>query len=131
MAKCLALYARVSSDGQSVHSQLDALRAYADRRGGAFIEYVDHAVSGRRSSRPALDSMLVALRRRELEVVVVVRLDRLARSLAHMAQLGDEFHALGVELVRWCTTRSGLETGQLERLPSDTNRGFASLPVAL
>ncbi len=37
-------------------------------------------------------------RRREHDAVVVVRLDRLARSLAHMARPGEELRALGVEL---------------------------------
>ncbi len=43
-------------------------------------------------------------RRREHDAVVVVRLDRLARSLAHMARLGEELRALGVELLWGLTT---------------------------
>ena len=95
----LALYARVSTEDQHPDAQLAPLREYAHRRGTETIEFVDRGVSGRRSSRPELDQMLKAARRREVEAVVVVRLDRLARSLAHMAQLGEEFQQLGVELV--------------------------------
>ncbi len=95
----LALYARVSTEDQHPDAQLAPLRDYAERRGTEAIEFVDHGVSGRRSSRPELDRMLKAARRREVDAVVVVRLDRLARSLAHMAQLGEEFQQLGVELV--------------------------------
>ncbi len=36
--------------------------------------------------------------------MVVVRLDRLARSLAHMARLGEELRALRVELLWGLTT---------------------------
>jgi DNA invertase Pin-like site-specific DNA recombinase len=97
--KPLALYARVSTDDQNVDGQLTPLREYAQRRDVEAIEFVDSAVSGRRSSRPALDHLLKAVRRREVSAVVVVRLDRLARSLTHMAQLGEEFRELGTELV--------------------------------
>ena len=52
---------------------------------------------GRRRSRPAFDKMMRAARRREIEVVV--RLDRLARSLGHLAQVVEELSDLGIELV--------------------------------
>jgi len=132
-SKAVALYARVSTGGQTVEAQLPALRDYAARllgqpapsstrpakpqvaqeeSGSVSVaaevrEYVDHAVSGRRTSRPALDALMAAARRRELSHVVVVRLDRLARSLAHMAALGDELRDLGVELV---SLREGIDT---------------------
>jgi hypothetical protein len=51
-----------------------------------FEEFVDGGVSGRKRNRPALDRLMKAARRRDLDAVVVVRLDRLARSLAHMAR---------------------------------------------
>ena len=43
--------------------------------------------------------MMRACRNREVSAVVVVRLDRLARSLVHMARLGEELGELGIELV--------------------------------
>ena len=95
----LALYVRVSTDDQNPDAQLGPLREYAERRGADAIEFIDRGIGGRRSSRPFLDHMLKAVRRREVGAVVVVRLDRLARSLAHMTRLGEEFQQLGVELV--------------------------------
>ncbi len=95
----LALYARVSTGDQHPEAQLAPLHDYARRRGAEAIEYVDKGISGRKATRPALDAMLAACRRRELDGVVVVRLDRLARSLVHMAKLGEELSALDVELV--------------------------------
>jgi DNA invertase Pin-like site-specific DNA recombinase len=95
----LGLYARVSTKDQDPEGQLRELREYAARAGASAVEFIDHGISGRRARRPALDRLLRALRRRELDGVVVVRLDRLARSLAHMAQLGEELQGLGVQLV--------------------------------
>ncbi len=105
--KPIALYARVSTDDQHSEIQLSELRAYAERRGVEAIEYVDNGVSGRRHRRPALDRVLRAARRQEVSAVVVVRLDRLARSLAHMARLGEELKELDVELV---SLREGIDT---------------------
>jgi DNA invertase Pin-like site-specific DNA recombinase len=94
----LALYARVSTTDQHLDPQLDELRAYAARRGCDVSEFSD-VLSGKRSARPGLDALLGAARRRQVDGVVVVRLDRLARSLADLARLGDELSSLGVELV--------------------------------
>ena len=103
----IALYARVSTDDQHPEAQLAELRAYAKRRRVQTIEYVDRGVSGRRKRRRALDQMLQAARRQDVSAVVVVRLDRLARSLANMARLGEELQALGVELV---SLHEGIDT---------------------
>jgi DNA invertase Pin-like site-specific DNA recombinase len=80
-------------------AQLAPLRSYANRCGLEALEYVDHGISGRRRSRPAFDAMLKAARRREVDCIIVARLDRMARSLAHMATLGEELNELGVKLV--------------------------------
>lgn len=98
MPKHLALYARVSTGGQKLEPQLEPLRDYAERRGGRVREYVDHA-SGAKARRPGVDALMAACRRREVEAVVVVKLDRLARSVAHLVDLSREFEALGVGLV--------------------------------
>ena len=103
----IALYARVSTDDQHSEIQLTELRDYAKRRGVEAVEYVDHGVSGWKHRRPALDRVLRAARRQEVSAVVVVRLDRLARSLASMARLGEELRELDVELV---SLREGIDT---------------------
>lgn len=95
----LALYARVSTHEQTVAPQLDALRTYTLNRGGAAEEYVDQGVSGARDRRPALDRLLADARRRRFDVLVVVKLDRLARSVRHLTELAAELDALGVGLV--------------------------------
>ncbi len=89
----VALYARVSTDGQSVNAQLAELREVADRRGWAIAhEYTDKGISGAkgRDKRPALDAMLKASTRREFDMVAAWSVDRLGRSLQHLvAGLGD------------------------------------------
>ena len=94
-----ALYARVSTSEQTPENQLQALRAFATARGWASTEFIDHGVSGAKEKRQGLDAMLADVRRRKLDVVVVTKLDRLARSTHHLVTLGKEFQALGVDLV--------------------------------
>ena len=94
-----ALYARVSTGDQDPEMQLRELREYAERRGWEAEEYVDQAVSGAKKSRPALDELMAAARRRKLDAVAVWRFDRFARSTVQLILALDEFRALGVDFV--------------------------------
>ncbi len=95
-----AIYARCSTTDQSVGPQLDALRAYAVARNLEVVdEFLDEGFSGARDRRPALDRLMPAAKRREFETLVVVKLDRLARSTRHLTALAAELEALGVDLV--------------------------------
>jgi DNA invertase Pin-like site-specific DNA recombinase len=65
--------------------QLDELHAYCERRGFEVTEeYIDSAISGSRESRPALDRLFAAARRRKFDAVLVYRYDRFARSLRQL-----------------------------------------------
>jgi DNA invertase Pin-like site-specific DNA recombinase len=75
----VALYARVSTSEQSLDPQLDALRKYADARGWDPGEFLDHGQSGRSDQREGLKALLEAARRRQVDAVAVVKLDRLGR----------------------------------------------------
>jgi DNA invertase Pin-like site-specific DNA recombinase len=60
--KRAAIYCRVSTihHGQSVDMQLHDLRKLAEQRGFQIVkEYSDQGISGSKSSRPALDAMLL------------------------------------------------------------------------
>jgi DNA invertase Pin-like site-specific DNA recombinase len=98
-AKRVALYARVSTTGQTAENQLLALRSFAAARGWGVAEFVDHGQSGAKERRPALDALLEAVRSRRVDVVACVKLDRLARSVHHLVGMVREFEALGVDLV--------------------------------
>jgi len=99
--KRVAIYARVSTDGQTPDNQLQELRAVAKRAGWHFAgEYVDHAVSGAkgRDQRPALDRLLKAVTRREVDLVAAWSVDRLGRSLQHLISFLDELHGQRIDL---------------------------------
>ena len=95
----VAVYARVSTTDQTPENQLAALRAFAAARGWGVIEFIDHGISGAKERRPALDALLVDARKRKIDVVACVKLDRLARSVRHLVTLAQELEALGVDLV--------------------------------
>jgi DNA invertase Pin-like site-specific DNA recombinase len=97
--KVVALYARVSTTGQTAENQLLALRAFATARGWMVSEFVDQGQSGAKEKRPALDAMLAAVRARKVDAVACVKLDRLARSVHHLVAMVREFEALRVDLV--------------------------------
>ena len=99
MTKRCAIYARVSTSSQTTDNQLQALRAFVAARGWEPVEYIDQGISGAKERRPALDAMLAAVRARKVDVVAVVKLDRLARSTRHLVTLAAELEALRVDLV--------------------------------
>lgn len=103
----IAIYVRVSTDKQSHDSQLGELREYCGRRGwkGA-TEYAD-VISGAKFTRTGLDKLMGEVRRGRVDAVVCYKLDRLGRSLAHLAQICAELAAHGVALV--CTSQ-GIDT---------------------
>jgi DNA invertase Pin-like site-specific DNA recombinase len=96
-----ALYARVSTNdkGQDTETQLVPLRRVAEGRGWEATEYVDEGVSGSTASRPALDRLLADVRAGRVDVVVVARFDRFARSTSHLLSALDEFRSMGVDFV--------------------------------
>jgi DNA invertase Pin-like site-specific DNA recombinase len=99
--KTAALYARVSTrNHQDPETQLIMLRDYARQRDiENAIEYVDVGISGKRDRRPALDRLVGDVKSRRIDVVVVTRFDRFARSTKHMVTMLDEFRSLGVEFI--------------------------------
>jgi DNA invertase Pin-like site-specific DNA recombinase len=95
----VAIYTRVSTDKQTHDSQLNELREYCLRRNWAnAVEYAD-VISGAKFSRHGLDKLMADVRRGKLDVVVCFKLDRLGRSLAHLAQIVGELTAHRVALV--------------------------------
>ena len=99
--KRAAIYARVSTHNcQNPEMQLDELRAYCKKRGWSVAgEFVDKGVSGSKEHRPALDRLLSMCRKRSMDVVVVYRYDRFARSLRQLVNALEEFRALGIDFI--------------------------------
>lgn len=97
----IAVYCRVSTLlGQSLDNQLVPLREYCERRGFDLVaEYCDEGQSGAKVKRPELDRMMRDARARKFKVLVVARLDRLGRNVAHLLSVVTELHSLGITFV--------------------------------
>jgi len=93
------LYARVSTnDQQTLPMQSRAMREYAARRGWAIAVNVREVGSGA-AKREARDKLLESARRREIDVVLVWRLDRWGRSVTDLLATLQELEHLGVGFV--------------------------------
>jgi DNA invertase Pin-like site-specific DNA recombinase len=96
----VAVYARVSCSDQTPRAQIDELRALSAQRGWRIIgEYVDQAVSGSKDRRPELDKLMADVHRGKVDVVLVWKFDRFARSLKHLITALEDFRVRGVEFV--------------------------------
>jgi DNA invertase Pin-like site-specific DNA recombinase len=95
----VGLYARVSTqDQQTIPMQTRALREYATRRGWTIALQVKEIGSGA-SQRERREQLLEAARRREIDVVLVWRLDRWGRSVTDLLASLQELEHLGVGFV--------------------------------
>src|ERR1700691_317526 len=93
------LYARVSTfDQHTIPLQIRALREYAVRRGWTIAMQVKEVGSGA-AQRELREKLLDAARRREIDVVLVWRLDRWGRSVADLLATLQELEHLGVGFV--------------------------------
>jgi putative DNA-invertase from lambdoid prophage Rac len=95
----VGLYARVSTiDQQTIPLQIRAMREYATKRGWTVAAQVKEIGSGA-SQRQLREQLLEAARRREIDVVLVWRLDRWGRSLPDLVTTLEELNHLGVGFV--------------------------------
>jgi len=95
----VGLYARVSTnDQQTLPMQSRAMREYAVRRGWTIVVQVREVGSGA-AKREAREKLLEAARRREIDVVLVWRLDRWGRSVTDLLATLQELEHLGVGFV--------------------------------
>jgi DNA invertase Pin-like site-specific DNA recombinase len=90
-------YLRVSTEEQTTDNQALELRAYAERAGHEIVaEFID-VESGSKSDRQGLNSLLDAASRKEFDIVLFVRLDRITRlGASHMHAFFDRLDAYGV-----------------------------------
>lgn len=97
-----ALYARVSTalkyDRQDPATQLLPLREFCERRSWpVHAEYIDDLSAVKR--RPQYDRMLADARSRRFDVLVVVKLDRIFRSMEEFVNVVRRLHQWGVRFV--------------------------------
>jgi putative DNA-invertase from lambdoid prophage Rac len=102
-----AIYARVSTDDQNADMQLAEVRQYAGRQGWDVLEFVDKGVSGMKRSRPGLDACMNAARLKQVDIVLVWKLDRFGRSLSNLIENILLLDSYGV---RFISVTQGLDT---------------------
>jgi len=78
--------------------QLREITDYCGRRGWSNpLTFVDRASSGR--VRPELERLKALCRQRKLDIVVVYRFDRFARSTRELVEAVEEFATLGIQFI--------------------------------
>lgn len=92
-----AIYARVSTEEQKNDMQLTELRDYAKRMGWDVVEYTEKASSVKQ--RPAFERLMADARMRRFDVVLVWKLDRLARSMKQFLDTVFELDRFGIRFI--------------------------------
>jgi DNA invertase Pin-like site-specific DNA recombinase len=99
--KRVAFYLRVSTGSQTVENQRRELAAAAEQRGWTVVElYSDNGVSGAkgRDQRPAFDRLCKDAVAGKFDIIAAWSVDRLGRSVLHLAQFVEDIRASGVGL---------------------------------
>jgi site-specific DNA recombinase len=133
ISRC-AIYTRKSTEHNldlaftSLHAQREACEAYITSQAGEGWRlirdhYDDGAFSGASLERPALQRLLVDVRARRVDIVVVYKVDRLTRSLADFAKLIELFEAHSVSFVS--VTQSFNTRSSMGRLTLNVLLSFA------
>jgi DNA invertase Pin-like site-specific DNA recombinase len=95
----VGLYARVSThDQQTLPLQIHAMRDFAAKRNWIITVQIKEVGSGAQQ-RELRAALIAAARRREIDVVLVWRLDRWGRSVADLVSTLQELQYLGVGFV--------------------------------
>jgi len=103
----VAIYLRVSTADQTHEPQRQELLDFCVRKKWpAPLEFIDQ-ISGAKFTRAGLDKMMRAVRKKQLDIILCVKLDRLGRSLPHLAQLIGQLDSCKVALI--CSSQ-GIDT---------------------
>lgn len=102
-----AVYLRVSTEEQSFDSQKEEVLRYCKTRGWKNLTIYAEKKSGAKTSRPVLDQMIREIREGRIERVIAYKLDRIGRSLAHLALIIEEMVARKVPMI---FTSQGIDT---------------------
>ena len=97
----VATYSRVSTNKreQKPEVQVSELRRYCKARGFKVLHEIVDRANGGGDDRPGLKRLLALVRAREVDAVLVVKMDRLFRLLKHLINTLSEFEALGVKFI--------------------------------
>ncbi len=95
----VGIYARVSThDQQTLPMQIARMKEYIENRGWTLAAEVEEIGSGAKT-RPKREELLKMAKRREIDVILVWKLDRFGRSLADLVMTLNELREIGVIFV--------------------------------
>jgi len=99
MIKKVAIYARVSThDQKTLTMQMEKCSSYAESRGWKVVKEIKEVGSGA-VQRPKRNELLKLCRKRQVDIVIVWKLDRWGRSVADVVSTLQELQELGVQFV--------------------------------
>jgi site-specific DNA recombinase len=104
-------YVRISKQsekGISLDSQAEKIRAMACVHDADVEIITDDGETGKHANRPGLQRILEMVRRGQVELVIIAKLDRLTRSVKDLAEFLDLFQRRNVALV---SVAESLDTG--------------------
>lgn len=97
------IYARYSSHAQreeSIEQQVAECKAYAESNGIKIVAiYADHAISGRSDKRPEFQKMMRLAEKRQFQIVVAYKSNRISRNMLHALAYEDKLARFGIRLV--------------------------------
>jgi DNA invertase Pin-like site-specific DNA recombinase len=99
--KRVALYVRVSTDGQTIENQLKELETVANKHNWNVVEvFKDEGISGfkGRDKRPGFDALCKSITRKEFDMVASWSVDRLGRSLQDLIGFLAEINSKSIDL---------------------------------
>jgi DNA invertase Pin-like site-specific DNA recombinase len=107
--KRIIIYGRVSTAEQRHDSQIAEVQDYCARRwdDNTAVTVITDTSSGAKTSREGLDQVMQLVRHNKTDVVACFKLDRLGRSLPHLAQIISELDQHNIAIV---ATSQGIDT---------------------
>jgi len=102
----IAKYKRCSTDNQELELQEEVLNKHIQRMKEdnpeieyEIFEFEDFAQSGKDTKRPAFNSMMEKINKKNIDIVIFTKLDRLARSLQDLLNITSDFEKKGVKFI--------------------------------
>jgi len=97
--KRCVIYTRVSTEDQKLDQQVYELSRFAKKRGWKVVKVFEEKKPGNDKDRPGLNKALELARQRKVDVFLVWKFDRFARSVSLLVNTLEEFNSLEVEFV--------------------------------
>ena len=95
----VAIYSRVSTHDQDEQLQVPRLRDFCNRLGYEIYKEYSDVASGKNANRPGWKALQSDARRGEFEAIIVVKLDRIMRSLAQLLDVLQDFEKRRISII--------------------------------